>query len=83
VIALAMFLIIAVCADATFKSQFHECDVISTLFIELYRHAAVYALQGPVLFDRFYQGSIHLEPYWSPLNGFCSILPTVGLCQKP
>ncbi|MCO3709071.1 oligosaccharide repeat unit polymerase, partial [Pseudomonas aeruginosa] len=31
----------------------------------------------------YYQGSIHLEPYWSPLNGFCSILATVGLCQKP
>lgn len=83
VIGLAMFLVIAVGAVATSKIQFHEGDGISTLFIELYRHVAGYALQGPVLFDRYYQGSIHLEPYWSPLNGFCSILATVGLCQKP
>lgn len=83
VIGTAMFLVIAVGAVATSKIQFHEGDGLSTLFVELYRHVAGYALQGPVLFDRYYQGSIQVEPFWSPLNGFCSILATVGLFEKP
>ncbi|HCF5406427.1 TPA: oligosaccharide repeat unit polymerase [Pseudomonas aeruginosa] len=83
VIGVAMFLVIAVGAVATSKIQFHEGDGVSTLLIELYRHVAGYALQGPVLFDRYYQGLIQVEPHWSPFNGLCSMGYILGLCEKP
>ena len=43
-------------------------------------HFAGYAFQGPVLFARYFDGSISLEPYWSPFSSMCHMLSFVGMC---
>ena len=57
------------CFGAVATSKIHFMKVMDLdSFIEPIVSGG-YACKG-LLFDRYHQGSIHLEPYWSPLNGF-------------
>lgn len=50
-------------------------------FVYLFaQHFAGYAFQGPVLFSRYFDGDITLEPLWSPFSSICHMLSFVGLC---
>lgn len=67
-------------AVATAKVAIDSDESAGDFVYAFLEHFAGYAFQGPVLFARYFDGHINLEPYWSPFSSICHMLSFVGLC---
>ncbi|NMY77676.1 oligosaccharide repeat unit polymerase [Pseudomonas rhodesiae] len=67
-------------AIATAKVALDSDESAGDFVYTFLEHFAGYAFQGPVLFSRYFDGDISLEPLWSPFSSICHMLSFVGLC---
>ena len=68
-------------AIATAKVALDSDESAGDFVYAFLEHFAGYAFQGPVLFARYFDGDISLEPLWSPFSSICHMLSFVGLCM--
>lgn len=67
-------------AIATAKVAIDSDESVGEFVYAFLEHFAGYAFQGPILFARYFDGDISLEPLWSPFSSICHMLSFVGLC---
>ena len=67
-------------AIATAKVAIDSDESAGDFIYTFLEHFAGYAFQGPVLFARYFDGDISLEPLWSPFSSICHMLSFVSLC---
>lgn len=65
------------------KTQAGSDAAIGELIGAFVDTTAAYALQGPALFSRYFEGLATVTPRWDALSFFCSVAAKVDLCMPP
>ncbi|ELI9684350.1 O-antigen polymerase [Vibrio vulnificus] len=60
------------------KVKVNDMTIMQEFFLYL-KHILSYLYQGPILFSRYYDGSINIRENWNALNSFFHILKNLGL----
>jgi oligosaccharide repeat unit polymerase len=65
------------------KGDVRPEDGLPAVLLGILRNLSDYALQGPVLFSRYFMQEINVVSTWDPLVFGCQVLQSFGMCTRP
>lgn len=79
-LGLLLLVILFIGAIATNKIDVSSDESFSEIIFIMLKHIASYALQGPILFSLYFDGTIQVFENWSPFISVCHLLSMFQLC---